>query len=233
MKQKRKVKSFNSSKAWLKEIGKASLLIILWWVLCVASIGLQNRSVIAAAWDTKTMNLDYEWVDDDTEVVYSVSFLKNNNEMELSNTEDEVLSNVYRDGDSLYISPKNIVVNPLNASLKMIDHYNNEVWEWVYSHILWWEKNKLSSSNVTIIAWHKNEIQAWNENSTVLWWKENKIVNGGNRAAILLWWEGNGIETSEERVSVIWWWNNHIGAADVTILWWGDNTVNWSNAIVW
>ena len=228
MKQKRKAKSLFSSKIWLNGIGIISLLGILWWVLCLASIWLQNRSVIAAEWDISTMKLDYDWVNDEVEVVYGVSFLK-----EWEN--NVVLSNIYKEGSTVYLSPNSVAVNPQIEWWKP-DPAWNKVEQGVYGHVLWWEWNKLSSANVTIIAWNSNIVEVWNANATVLWWKQN-VLKAGNqdRTAILVWWFENHILNSNKWVSIIWWENNYVqwSASNVTILWGKWNVVEWSNAIVW
>ena len=201
MKQKRKGASLFSSK---KRLEIVSLLGILWWVLCIASVWLLNKSAMAAAWDTTTMKLDYTWIGDDTEVVYNVSFVS-----ETDNSKD--LLNIYKKDSNLYITPNNVVVNPSTAGV--ISRFNKVEWG-VYGHVLWWNGNRISSANVTIIAWESNVVNSNNANATILWWKQNVLYAGsGSRVAVLVWWYNNRVYNSNNPVNLIWWRNNEISDA--------------------
>jgi hypothetical protein len=198
----------------------------LWWVLCIASVWLINKSAMAVAWGASTMKLNYTWVNDADEVVYNVSFIS-----EVDNSQD--LLNIYKSGSNLYITPNNVVVNPEYAGT--ISRSNRVEWG-VYWHVLWWNNNRVYSENVTVIAWEGNTVNSQNANVTILWWKQNVLNAGsGSRTAILVWWYKNGVYNSNEWVNIIWWTGNVISgsASNITILWWNDNTVEWVNAIVW
>jgi hypothetical protein len=113
---------------------------------------------------------------------------------------------------------------------------SNKVESGVYGHVLWWNNNRVSSKNVTVIAWESNNINTWNADVTILWWQQNEINEGnGSRTAILVWWYHNRVNNSNEWVNIIWWKDNVIrgDASNVTILWGRENTVEWVDAIVW
>ena len=182
---------------------------------------------MAAAWDTSTMKLDFTWVNDQIEVVYNVSLLS-----ETDNSKD--LFDIYKSGSNLYITPNNVVVN-LAGMVGEITR-SNKVESGVYGHVLWWNNNRGSSKNVTVIAWESNNINTGNADVTILWWQQNEINEGnGSRTAILVWWYHNRVNNSNEWVNIIWWKDNVIrgDASNVTILWGRENTVEWVDAIVW
>ena len=234
MKQKRKETGLSSSKIWLNVLGVVCLVLVLWWILCLASVWLLGKSAIAAG-NNSDKKLSYTWVDDTSEVVYKVSFIETENtqERELKETD---FSNVYREGKNLYVTPGNVVVNRKSLWGEEISHSNKVLWDNVYWHILWWDENELSSENVTIIAWRQNIVAENNSAATVLWGQENWLLAGnGSRTAILVWWYGNHIKTSNGGVSIIWGKSNNVesNASDVVILWWEWSSVDWTSTIVW
>jgi hypothetical protein len=64
----------------------------------------------------------------------------------------------------LHVSPSNVIITS--------DTSNNEVTDGVYWNILWGNNNKIKSNNVTLIAWEGIDVSAWNNNATVLLWKQ-------------------------------------------------------------
>ena len=172
---------------------------------------------------------DYTWLDNKVEVLYGMRFLDPSDFM-------KVVNSIYMSGSSLYISPNPVVVN------------GNTVDTGVYSHILWWESNEVSSNNITLIAWSNNKIHAWNDNASVLWWNGNEVMpwKFGWIPTILVGWELNVMGTGHDGNALIWWKGNNIeeGHSNVFILWWENNIILWKdeenwfetpskNAIIW
>ena len=185
MKQKRKVKNLLSEKKSEKRVDKFSMtfLIALWWVFSLLTAWLATPSV----WVTQEIKqIPYTWLNDKLEVLYNLSFIKPDNTK---------LNDLYLIGNSMYgklyiSSSKPIVVNPLEWSNF---RPNNRVVGDVYSNILWWDDNEVSSNNLTIVGWKNNTVAGWNDNSTVLWWSGNKI-KWSNSQSVLLWGSGNVID---------------------------------------
>jgi len=174
---------------------------------------------------------DYTWLDNRVEVLYGMRFLD-------PSDFTKIVNSIYMSGSSLYISPNPVIVNGSN----------NTVDTGVYSHILWWENNEVSSNNITLIAWSNNKIHAWNDNASVLWWSGNEVMSwkSGWISAILVGWESNVMGTGHDGNALIWWSNNTIWpiedpyadadeVSDSIVLWWERNAIGIDsyNVIIW
>ena len=201
-----------------------TLLFILWWALCLWAITLSLFTSSVSA--VSMMQLPYTWMDDNREVLYDLEFIKANDYSSHEN-------NMKMKWSTFVISSKPIIINSLWYA--WVINRANEVNYWVYGNILWWNYNKISSENVTVIAWEYNEVNIWNDNAVVLGWKNNKIYSWSSLQWVLVWWSWNRIKDSEWVNSIIWWGNNIISwASNVNILWWNRNTViEWEDVIVW
>ena len=231
MKQKRKVKNLLQSETSVSSGNfMTTCLVSVSWGLCLLAI---TMFAIRSVFWVDLQNLEYMWVNDNTEVVGEVSLIKNDDY-------SQDMSTLLMRWSSLYVSPKPVIVNWESSIPWEVLRYNNVEW-WVYGNILWWDLNNISSENVTVVAWERNLVGENNPNSTVLWWsannpKYNKIIWNSGKSAVLVWWEENTIDNRGEWDIVIWWKDNTIQstASNAAILWWKDNTVGWSNVIlVW
>ena len=219
MKQKRKVKSLNSSKHenwWLL----ATLLLLLWWVLCFWAVSLFTSSVWVEA---SSQEYTYKWIDDKVEVIFDLSFAPKNNLR-------KVVTNMYlTTGGTFYMSGK--VANSSNTSVIPASATN--------TNLLWGDSTNIASKNVTVIWWKNNDIQQWNPSAAVLGWEWNKVLPGDNSkyGVVLLWWSGNEIWGSQDGNAVVGWNKNKIenNVKNSYILWWENNLIkaNTNNAIVW
>lgn len=163
----------------------------------------------------------YTWLDNKVEVLYGMRFVDPSNFR-------KVVNNIYVSGSSLYITPNPVIVNSSS----------NKVDNGVYSHILWWSDNEVSSKNITMIAWSNNKVHDWNDNASILGWKGNKIMpwEDGWVPAILVGWESNVMGTWHNGNALIWWKNNRITEwwASDFILWWENNLIqSATNNIIW
>ena len=73
MKQRRKVKSLLSHKRYGSNFLLTALLLMLSVMLCIWSVSLMTMRTFAA--DHQFTSITYEWLDDNTEVVYNVDFV--------------------------------------------------------------------------------------------------------------------------------------------------------------
>ena len=209
-----------------------------WWVFPVVKITYnpekdQNNDCV---WDGEQelweiTEFDYTWLDNRVEVLYGMRFLD-------PSDFTKIVNSIYMSGSSLYISPNSVIVNSSS----------NTVDTGVYSHILWWENNEVSSNNITLIAWSNNKIHAWNDNASVLWWNGNEVMpwKSGWIPTILVGWELNKMGTGHDGNALIWWSNNTIWASedpyadadevsDSIVLWWEWNAIGIDsyNVIIW
>ncbi len=217
MKQKRKVKSLLPQRKDRKTSFLTTLLLVLSTILCIWSASLLTSSVFAENFTEVT----YTWLDDNIEVLYEMKFV---DPADLSGWE---ITKLEISGNSLYISPNPVIVNP---------DYNNVVASWTYWHILWWSGNKLSSGseNVTIIAWLKNEVK-W-ANATLLWWVKNILWTWN----VLVWWSDNKAQNNREWIVIIGWKDILVTLRsyikDNIFILWGENSKvirTWNNIILW
>lgn len=232
MKQKRKVRSLLPQRKNWKVKFLTTLLLVLSVVLCIWSVSL----ISSYAWAIEIPTIDqfnYTWVDEKQEALYGMRFVYKENMVE------DVI-NMYVKGRALYVTPNPVVVNPINHTTNEISDGTNTVNEGLYGHVLWWFKNKVSSDNVTLIAWEENEVPENNDNATLLWWKKNK--NFGRMKTnwtpmVVVWWEENEIWNYHDGVALLWWKKNKVGnnVTNAFILWWEENRVDngVSNVIVW
>ena len=217
MKQKRKVKSLISSENGSNAF-RTTLLFLLWWILCFWAVSLFTSSIWVEASD-ENGDLTYEWIDDQVEVIFDLSFAP---EGDLWNA----VSNMYLTTEwTFYISG-----DVVNSS------HDNNIDGRVY--LLWWEKMVVASDNITLMWWRNNNIEESNPNTAILWWEWNTLLVGDDKnAAVLLWWSDNTIWTSQDGNGIIWWNHNVIGNNVVNsyILWWEWNTISAGskNVIVW
>ena len=223
MKQKRKVKSLISSESG-SNLLLTTLLFLLWWVLCFWAVSLFTSSVWVEA-SGPSSEVTYEWIDDQVEVVFDLSFAPEN---DLGNA----VSNMYLTTEGTFYMEWEVV----NSSAGNAVDANN-------AYLLWWEWANIASDNITLI-WgsnngsQNNDIQEGNPNAAILWWEWNIVSSGNNKnPAVLLWWKGNTIWTNQDGDAIIGWNNNVIGANVVNsyILWWESNQIfaGSKNVIVW
>jgi hypothetical protein len=223
MKQKRKVKNLLHKKTqWSSKLSTA-LLFTVSWVLCMFAM------ILFSAWKVSfAAPLQYTWVNDNNQVVYEVNLID-----PIDYATD--VHSMYVTWGSVYVTPKPLIVNRTIGNTDTQnpsnwDSASNQVLGSVYGNILWWELNKISSDNVTIIAWEWNEVNVWNENATILWWEGNTLATNWWEEWVMVWWKGNEINSNG---LVVWWEGNTVNTSSSRILWWEWNTVNANNAIVW
>jgi len=223
MKQKRKVKNLLQKQESVSNKLTIAVLFITSWILCLGAL------VIFAMWKVSLAQekIEFLWVNDNTESVYSVKFINPN---QLSEDKQTVDLRWW----SLYITPNPVVVNlKSNNTLGDVIERNNNLESNVYSNILWWNFNTVDSDNITVIAWNHNTVDGKNANVVVLWWMNNLISEWNSsdmtRTAVLVWWYTNKILNSNEWLIIIWWEDNELrgAASDAIILWWERNKVEW------
>ena len=194
-------------------------------ILCIWTAALITSSVWASGNSVVNNSLNYEWIDDNKETLYSIKFV---DPLNLNST----IGDISIQDESLFISSDSVLVNYNNCDEKC-----NKVNTWIHSHILWWSGNSINSNYVTIIAWDNIDVKAWNENATIVWWNDNIIYWWNNSSAVSIWWSGNKIRNQHLWGTLIWWsWNvisSHV--EEGVIIWWKDNiiTPNLKNVFVW
>lgn len=232
MKQKRKVKSLLSSKQLFDKWEFKVLLVAGGCTLFLCALSLFTISVWAALGTSTQLN--YEGVDDRLEVLYHLWF---------TDVDDNTSSDkdyMVMEWKTLYIKPRSVVVNQYESSGWHGEEdlsQNNKVDNNVYSNILWWDYNEVNSKNVTIIAWVRNTVNAWNDNVTVLWWKSNIVdPNVSGNPSVMVWWSGNTLGSGNSN-TILWWAGNYItgGTRGSVVLWGMGNVVRGygEDVIVW
>ena len=223
MKQKRKVKSLLPSENDGNKSLFTSILLVLWVTLCLWSASLMTTSVWAAGLSNNSV-LPFTGLDDKSMNIYRLDFGNPENL-------EGIVSEMYLDTNStLHVSPSNVIITS--------DTSNNEVTDGVYWNILWGNNNKIKSNNVTLIAWEGIDVSAWNNNATVLLWKQkNPYWSTANNWAplVVVWWDRLEVGSNHNGVVIIWWYENKIwdNVTNWIILWWENNKVSSNWGIVW
>ena len=193
---------------------------VLWFLTLVA---ISIVTVVNAQW------LLYEWVENTTEVVGSVTFVNPEDQSEW--VQDISLQDKWWQTTVVISSDNPIVSQPFTDNTMGETNITAG-----YSQILGWQDITIGSDNITIVWWQWNTVGGWNDNASILWWVWNEISQTTNSwtPAVMVWWEWNTIGSNQWWVVIIWWSQNVIGnnVTNSQILWWSENTVNASNTTV-